>query len=206
MAGNGHIWSKHREGEEITVIRKKARAEEAVAQLLKLESHPVKSDGVDTKHMAPGLANRMSQTIRARRKRRHFNAEQQHTRKNRLIWSFWSGAAVGVITAARQYLIGHDLPQLLEDAERKGKVRDEDDIAEGRSAKPAGNRQNKPHPEMGFIQFIASHHNRIQNLLEQPAGETCSVTPWISISTRRSGAGHSIRAARCLILSHLFCQ
>lgn len=98
-----YLVKKHREGEEITRYTEKSQAEEAVAQLLKLESHPVKVTAWIQKHMAPGLANRMSQTIRARRKR-HFNAEQQHTRKNRLIWSFWSGSG------CRRYHSGAAVP------------------------------------------------------------------------------------------------
>jgi macrodomain Ter protein organizer (MatP/YcbG family) len=38
-------------------------------------------------HMNPALMNRMKQTIRARRKR-HFNAEHQHTRKKSIDLEF----------------------------------------------------------------------------------------------------------------------
>ena len=48
-----YLVKKHREGEEITRYTEKSRAEEAVAQLLKLESHPVKVTAWIQKHMAP---------------------------------------------------------------------------------------------------------------------------------------------------------
>ncbi len=82
---------KHREGELITRIENSA-AQEAVNELLKLENEPVKVLAWIAAHMNPGTDNRMKQTIRARRKR-HFNAEHQHTRKNLSIWSFWFGNA-----------------------------------------------------------------------------------------------------------------
>ncbi len=63
---------------------------EAVDVLLSLENEPVLVNGWIDKHMNPELVNRMKQTIRARRKR-HFNAEHQHTRKNRSIWNLLSG-------------------------------------------------------------------------------------------------------------------
>lgn len=54
---------------------------EAVNLLLALENEPVRVNVWIDRHMNPALLNRMKQTIRARRKR-HFNAEHQHTRKN----------------------------------------------------------------------------------------------------------------------------
>ena len=78
---------KHREGELITRYIENSAAQEAVNELLKLENEPVKVLAWIAAHMNPELDNRMKQTIRARRKR-HFNAEHQHTRKNLSIWSF----------------------------------------------------------------------------------------------------------------------
>ena len=73
--------------ELITRYIENSAAQEAVNELLKLENEPVKVLAWIAAHMNPELDNRMKQTIRARRKR-HFNAEHQHTRKNLSIWSF----------------------------------------------------------------------------------------------------------------------
>ena len=85
-----YLVKKHREGELITRYIEASAAEEAVDELLSLENEPVLVNGWIDKHMNPELVNRMKQTIRARRKR-HFNAEHQHTRKNRSIWNLSSG-------------------------------------------------------------------------------------------------------------------
>lgn len=91
-----------------------------MAQLLKLESHPVKVTAWIQKHMAPGLANRMSQTIRARRKR-HFNAEQQHTRKKSVDLEFLVWQRLSALSQRRGSTLSDTIVQLLEDAERKEK-------------------------------------------------------------------------------------
>ncbi|CDK69355.1 putative dehydrogenase [Escherichia coli] len=85
-----YLVKKHREGELITRYIEASAAQEAVDVLLSLENEPVLVNGWIDKHMNPELVNRMKQTIRARRKR-HFNAEHQHTRKNRSIWNLLSG-------------------------------------------------------------------------------------------------------------------
>ena len=87
-----YLVKKHREGELITCYIEASAAQEAVDILLTLENEPVQVNGWIEKHINPALLNRMKQTIRARRKR-HFNAEHQHTReKNPSIWSSWSGS------------------------------------------------------------------------------------------------------------------
>lgn len=78
---------KHREGELITRYIENSAAQEAVNELLKLENEPVKVLAWIAAHMNPELDNRMKQTIRARRKR-HFNAEHQHTRKKSIDLEF----------------------------------------------------------------------------------------------------------------------
>lgn len=75
-----YLVKKHREGELITCYIEASAAQEAVDILLTLENEPVQVNGWIEKHINPALLNRMKQTIRARRKR-HFNAEHQHTRK-----------------------------------------------------------------------------------------------------------------------------
>lgn len=81
---------KHREGESVTRYLESSMAQQAVELLLKLENDPVHVQEWIREHMNPDLQNKMKQTIRARRKR-HFNAEHMHTRKNPLIWSIWFG-------------------------------------------------------------------------------------------------------------------
>lgn len=120
----GWKWSylvkKHREGEAITRHVEKSQAEEAVVLLLKLESHPAKVTGWIQKHMSPVLINRMSQTIRARRKR-HFNAEQQHTRKKSVDLEFLVWQRLSELSQRRGSTLSDTIIQLLEDAERKEK-------------------------------------------------------------------------------------
>lgn len=82
---------KHREGELITCYIEASAAQEAVDMLLTLENEPVLVNGWIEKHINPALLNRMKQTIRARRKR-HFNAEHQHTRKKSIDTGLWSGS------------------------------------------------------------------------------------------------------------------
>ena len=68
--------------------------------------------------MNPALMNRMKQTIRARRKR-HFNAEHQHTRKKSIdlefvVWQRLAGPA-----QRRGKTLSETIVQLIEDAEHK---------------------------------------------------------------------------------------
>ncbi|HHH4852863.1 TPA: macrodomain Ter protein MatP, partial [Escherichia coli] len=92
-----YLVKKHREGELITRYIEASAAQEAVDVLLSLENEPVLVNGWIDKHMNPELVNRMKQTIRARRKR-HFNAEHQHTRKKSIdlefiVWQRLAGLA-----------------------------------------------------------------------------------------------------------------
>ena len=75
-----YLVKKHQEGERITRHLENSAARESVNQLLSLENEPVKVTDWIVNNMNPALENRLKQTIRARRKR-HFNAEHQHTRK-----------------------------------------------------------------------------------------------------------------------------
>lgn len=87
-----YLVKKHREGELITCYIEASAAQEAVDILLTLENEPVQVNGWIEKHINPALLNRMKQTIRARRKR-HFNAEHQHTRKKSIDLNLLSGSA-----------------------------------------------------------------------------------------------------------------
>ena len=109
-----YLVKKHREGELITRYIEASAAQEAVDELLSLENEPVLVNGWIDKHMNPELVNRMKQTIRARRKR-HFNAEHQHTRK-KSIWQRLAGLA-----QRRGKTLSETIVQLIEDAENKEK-------------------------------------------------------------------------------------
>ncbi|WP_312744026.1 macrodomain Ter protein MatP [Cedecea neteri] len=116
-----YLVKKHREGELITRYIEASAAQEAVEQLLTLENVPVLVQSWIDQHMNPALHNRMKQTIRARRKR-HFNAEHQHTRKKSidleyLVWQRLAGLAL-----RRGNTLSETVVQLIEDAERKEKV------------------------------------------------------------------------------------
>ena len=115
-----YLVKKHREGELITRYIEASAAQEAVDVLLSLENEPVLVNGWIDKHMNPELVNRMKQTIRARRKR-HFNAEHQHTRKKSIdleliVWQRLAGLA-----QRRGKTLSETIVQLIEVAENKEK-------------------------------------------------------------------------------------
>ncbi len=111
---------KHREGELITRYIEASAAQEAVDALLSLENEPVLVNGWIDKHMNPELVNRMKQTIRARRKR-HFNAEHQHTRKKSIDLEFIVWQRLAGLAQRRGKTLSETIVQLIEDAENKEK-------------------------------------------------------------------------------------
>ena len=111
-----YLVKKHREGELITRYIE-ARA---VDVLLSLENEPVLVNGWIDKHMNPELVNRMKQTIRARRKR-HFNAEHQHTRKKSIDLEFIVWQRLAGLAQRRGKTLSETIVQLIEDAENKEK-------------------------------------------------------------------------------------
>lgn len=113
-----YLVKKHREGEAITRYIEQSAAQEAVNQLLILENEPVKVLAWIKEHMSPDLDNRMKQTIRARRKR-HFNAEQQHTRKKSIDLNFLVWQRLANLSQRRSLTLSETIVQLIEDAERK---------------------------------------------------------------------------------------
>ncbi|WP_031520143.1 macrodomain Ter protein MatP [Siccibacter colletis] len=115
-----YLVKKHREGELITRYIESSAAKEAVDLLLSMENEPVKVLGWIDKHMNPQLANRMKQTIRARRKR-HFNAEHQHTRKKSIDLEFMVWQRLADLAQRRGVTLSETIVQLIEDAERKEK-------------------------------------------------------------------------------------
>lgn len=115
-----YLVKKHREGELITRYLENSAAQEAITELLKLENEPVKVLVWINEHMNPGLTNRMQQTIRARRKR-HFNAEHQHTRKKSIDLEFLVWQRLAALAQRRELTLSETIVQLIEDAERKDK-------------------------------------------------------------------------------------
>ena len=111
---------KHREGELITRYIEASAAQEAVDELLSLENEPVLVNGWIDKHMNPELVNRMKQTIRARRKR-HFNAEHQHTRKKSIDLEFIVWQRLAGLAQRRGKTLSETIVQLIEDAENTEK-------------------------------------------------------------------------------------
>lgn len=75
-----YLFNKHRMGESITCYIDSSEEQQMVNVFLKLEHEPVHVLEWIQKHMNPDLQNKLKQAIRAKRKR-HFNAEQEHTRK-----------------------------------------------------------------------------------------------------------------------------
>ena len=115
-----YLVKKHREGELITRYVEASAAKEAVDLLLGMENEPVRVLGWIEKHMNPALQNRLKQTIRARRKR-HFNAEHQHTRKKSIDLEFMVWQRLAGLAQRRGITLSETIVQLIEDAERKEK-------------------------------------------------------------------------------------
>ncbi|HFU0205726.1 TPA: macrodomain Ter protein MatP [Escherichia coli] len=115
-----YLVKKHREGELITRYIEASAAQEVVDVLLSLENEPVLVNGWIDKHMNPELVNRMKQTIRARRKR-HFNAEHQHTRKKSIDLEFIVWQRLAGLAQRRGKTLSETIVQLIEDAENKEK-------------------------------------------------------------------------------------
>ncbi|MBT0730644.1 macrodomain Ter protein MatP [Rosenbergiella nectarea] len=115
-----YLLKKHREGELITRHIEQSAADEAVNQLISYEHQPENILRWITEHMNPQLSIRMSQTIRARRKR-HFNAEQQHTRKKSIDLEYLVWQRLAGLAQRRSSTLSETIVQLIEDAERKEK-------------------------------------------------------------------------------------
>ena len=108
------------DGELITRYVEASAAKEAVDLLLTLENEPVRVNAWIEEYMNPALLNRMKQTIRARRKR-HFNAEHQHTRKKSIDLEFMVWQRLAGLAQRRGKTLSETIVQLIEDAEHKEK-------------------------------------------------------------------------------------
>lgn len=82
-----YLVKKWKDGDEITGYVDTSEAEAAVKALLAIEHEPTKVIKWIDKHMSPELDKKLKQAIRAKRKR-HFNAEQVHTRKKSIDLDF----------------------------------------------------------------------------------------------------------------------
>lgn len=114
-----YLVKKHREGERITQYLEKSADQQAVLELLKLENNPVKVIEWIAKHLNADLENRMKQTIRARRKR-HFNAEHQNTRKKSIDLEFLVWQRLANLAKKHNVTLSEMIVQLIDDAEKKG--------------------------------------------------------------------------------------
>ncbi|GLR09785.1 macrodomain Ter protein MatP [Mixta theicola] len=115
-----YLVKKYREGEAITRYVEISAAQEAVKALLAMENHPIDVLKWIELHINPALENRMKQTIRARRKR-HFNAEHQHTRKKSIDLEYLVWQRLAGLAQRRNGTLSDTIVQLIEDAERKEK-------------------------------------------------------------------------------------
>ncbi|CAH8192622.1 MULTISPECIES: macrodomain Ter protein MatP [Vibrio] len=75
-----YLIKKWKDGDAITRYIDKSEAKVAIEQLQQIEHEPTLVLKWIEQHMALDLDNKLKQAIRAKRKR-HFNAEQLHTRK-----------------------------------------------------------------------------------------------------------------------------
>ncbi|MCP9268410.1 macrodomain Ter protein MatP [Xenorhabdus sp. XENO-1] len=115
-----YLAKKYREGELITKYIEKSAAQDAINELMQLEHEPVKVLKWISRHMNSDLSNRMKQTIRARRKR-HFNAEHQHSRKKSIDLDFQVWQRLSALSRRRDNTLSETIVQLLEDAEYREK-------------------------------------------------------------------------------------
>ncbi|OSN01696.1 macrodomain Ter protein [Lonsdalea populi] len=115
-----YLVKKHHEGESITRFIEQSAADEAVNALLRMEDQPAKVLQWIELYLNPALENRMKQTIRARRKR-HFNAEHQHTRKKSIDLEYLVWQRLAGLAHRRGCTLSETIVQLIEDAEHKEK-------------------------------------------------------------------------------------
>jgi len=115
-----YLVKKHREGEAITRYLEFSAAQVAVDELLAMENRPIDVLQWISRHINPALENRMKQTIRARRKR-HFNAEHQHTRKKSIDLEYLVWQRLAGLAQRRGSTLSETIVQLIEDAEHKEK-------------------------------------------------------------------------------------
>ncbi|WBA16024.1 macrodomain Ter protein MatP [Salinivibrio proteolyticus] len=75
-----YLVKKWKDGDTVTKYIDSSEIQTAIDALMAIEHEPTRVNQWIEKHMSPALDNKLKQAIRAKRKR-HFNAEQEHTRK-----------------------------------------------------------------------------------------------------------------------------
>lgn len=113
-----YLMKQHREGKMITCHIENTAAQEAIRQLFKLEKEPEKVIAWINQHINLDLHNCMKHAIRARRKR-YFNAENQHTWKKSIDLEFLVWQCLSILAHHYQRTLSETLIQLIEDAEYK---------------------------------------------------------------------------------------
>lgn len=83
-----YLLKKYKEGEAITRYIDTSEVAEAINELQSIQTRPTLVEKWIEDHFNPHLDSKLKQTIRARRKR-HFNAEKQHTRKKSIDLDFF---------------------------------------------------------------------------------------------------------------------
>ena len=101
-----YLVKKHREGELITCYIEASAAQEAVDILLTLEQEPGQVNGWIERHI---------------NRKRHFNAEHQHTRKKSIDLEFVVWQRLAGLAQRRGKTLSETIVQLIEDAEHKEK-------------------------------------------------------------------------------------
>ncbi|MEZ8142490.1 Ter macrodomain-binding protein MatP [Enterovibrio norvegicus FF-33] len=113
----GWKWSylvkKHKEGFNVSRYVDTSEIDVSIKSLLALEHEPTRVIEWIGEHMSPALDIKLKQAIRAKRKR-HFNAEQEHTRKKSIDLDFrvWEKLSVkaqeldATLSDTIEYLIG----------------------------------------------------------------------------------------------------
>ncbi|AMG04512.1 macrodomain Ter protein MatP [Vibrio mimicus] len=107
-----YLINKWKDGEQVTHYIDRSEIETAVQKLKAIEHEPTQVLSWIEEHMSPELDNKLKQAIRAKRKR-HFNAEQIHTRKKSIdldyrVWEKLSLKANGLgctLSDAIEYLL-----------------------------------------------------------------------------------------------------
>lgn len=113
-----YLIKKHRENVAITRHEEISAAQEAVNLLIALESCPSKVSAWIEEHLNPNLDNKLKQTIRARRKR-HFNAEQLHTRKKSIDLEYLVWKRLAGLAQRQNCTLSEMIVFLIQDAESK---------------------------------------------------------------------------------------
>ncbi|OOF17561.1 Ter macrodomain-binding protein MatP [Salinivibrio sp. IB574] len=75
-----YLVKKWKDGDTVTKYIDSSEIQTAIDALMAIEHEPTRVNQWIEQHMSPALDNKLKQAIRAKRKR-HFNAEQEHTRK-----------------------------------------------------------------------------------------------------------------------------